>query len=88
MVILGQYCDCQYIYSFCYCSRSKFFSINNFSHNNNFFIQVLAAIYKKSNDLEHFERKEMLPEEQKTAMNFLTVWDFEGYLKYSPLFYG
>jgi hypothetical protein len=30
----------------------------------------------------------MLPEEHKKAMNFITIWDFEGYLRYSPLFYG
>lgn len=35
-----------------------------------------------------YERKVMLYEEEKTAPKFLTVWDFEGYLKYSPLFYG
>ncbi|XP_071446401.1 transmembrane channel-like protein [Hetaerina americana] len=34
------------------------------------------------------DRKEMLPEERKTATNLLTLWDFEGALKYSPMFYG
>ncbi|XP_059612724.1 transmembrane channel-like protein [Phlebotomus argentipes] len=34
------------------------------------------------------DRKQMLPEEKATATNFLTIWDFEGFLKYSPLFYG
>jgi hypothetical protein len=37
---------------------------------------------------ELFERKVMLPEESEQAPKFVTVWDFEGYLKYSPLFYG
>lgn len=35
-----------------------------------------------------FERKVMLDDEKTSASKFLTVWDFEGYLKYSPLFYG
>jgi hypothetical protein len=34
------------------------------------------------------ERKEMLPEEKAKATNLLTLWDFEGVLRYSPLFYG
>ncbi|XP_052125646.1 transmembrane channel-like protein isoform X2 [Frankliniella occidentalis] len=34
------------------------------------------------------ERKEMLDEERKTAYNLYTLWDFEGPLRYSPLFYG
>lgn len=34
------------------------------------------------------ERKEMLPDEKLTATNLLTLWDFEGILKYSPIFYG
>ncbi|XP_034232808.1 transmembrane channel-like protein 2 [Thrips palmi] len=34
------------------------------------------------------ERKEMLPEERATAYNLYKLWDFEGPLKYSPLFYG
>ncbi|CAH0546892.1 unnamed protein product [Brassicogethes aeneus] len=29
-----------------------------------------------------------LPEEHYNATNFLTLWDFEGVFKYSPLFYG
>lgn len=34
------------------------------------------------------DRKILLPEEKKTASNFITIWDFEGSLKYSPMFYG
>ncbi|XP_046391532.1 transmembrane channel-like protein [Ischnura elegans] len=37
---------------------------------------------------ESDDRKQMLPEEKKTATNLLTLWDFEGALKYSPMFYG
>ena len=33
-------------------------------------------------------RKLMLPIEQKTATNLKVLWDFEGILRYSPLFYG
>lgn len=34
------------------------------------------------------DRKFILPEEKYNSTNFLTLWDFEGVLKYSPLFYG
>ncbi|XP_049786229.1 transmembrane channel-like protein [Schistocerca cancellata] len=34
------------------------------------------------------ERKEMLPRERRTATNLDTLWDFDGVLKYSPIFYG
>ncbi|OXU24019.1 hypothetical protein TSAR_012214 [Trichomalopsis sarcophagae] len=34
------------------------------------------------------ERKIMLPEEQVKSTHLLTLWEFEGYLKYSPFFYG
>ncbi|XP_050312328.1 transmembrane channel-like protein isoform X2 [Anthonomus grandis grandis] len=34
------------------------------------------------------ERKFVLPEEKYNSTNLLTLWDFEGLFKYSPLFYG
>ncbi|XP_037945139.1 uncharacterized protein LOC119677740 [Teleopsis dalmanni] len=33
-------------------------------------------------------RKKMSDQEFKVAGNFLTFWEFGGYLKYSPMFYG
>ncbi|XP_022253644.1 transmembrane channel-like protein 3 [Limulus polyphemus] len=33
-------------------------------------------------------RKEIETEEQDSALNLKAIWDFEGYLKYSPIFYG
>ena len=33
-------------------------------------------------------RKVMLPIEEKTAANLKVLWDFEGILRYSPMFYG
>ena len=33
-------------------------------------------------------RKKMLPIEQKTSKNLKVLWDFEGILRYSPMFYG
>lgn len=38
--------------------------------------------------VKYYERKVMLKSERDIAPNFLTVWDFEGFLKYSPIFYG
>jgi hypothetical protein len=45
--------------------------------------QMLTADPRSAGD-----RKEMLPEERAKATNLLTLWDFEGVLRYSPLFYG
>ncbi|CAL1277667.1 unnamed protein product [Larinioides sclopetarius] len=33
-------------------------------------------------------RKEIKSEEAESALNLKNIWDFEGYLKYSPIFYG
>lgn len=49
---------------------------------------MIAADPKNTENADIYERKVMLDGEKKIASNFLTVWDFEGYLKYSPLFYG
>ena len=45
--------------------------------------QILAA---DRHDLG--ERKELLEVEKKHAYDLKTIWDFEGILKYSPIFYG
>lgn len=34
------------------------------------------------------ERKIMLKEESNKSTHLLTLWEFEGVLKYSPFFYG
>ncbi|KAB0796732.1 hypothetical protein PPYR_10793 [Photinus pyralis] len=34
------------------------------------------------------DRKDILSEDKYNSTNFLTMWDFEGVLKYTPLFYG
>nr|CAD7567447.1 unnamed protein product [Timema californicum] len=33
-------------------------------------------------------RKRMTPEEETKSTNLITLWNFEGVLKYSPIFYG
>ncbi|XP_075526894.1 transmembrane channel-like protein 1 [Dermacentor variabilis] len=33
-------------------------------------------------------RKQLESEEMKSALNLQAIWEFEGYLKYSPIFYG
>ena len=45
--------------------------------------QVLATEWDVSG-----ERKGLLPAERRTATDLQTLWDFEGILKYSPIFYG
>lgn len=67
-------------------SHIKFPSLN--CNQNSPLLKVLAADGEKAQTPEMVERKVMLDDEKKIASNFLTVWDFEGYLKYSPLFYG
>lgn len=34
------------------------------------------------------ERKIMLEREKYSAFNLKVLWDFEGFLRYSPTFYG
>lgn len=34
------------------------------------------------------ERKSILPWERISAYDFKVMWDFEGIMKYSPIFYG
>lgn len=34
------------------------------------------------------ERKTILKEDQISAFDFKVLWDFEGILRYSPVFYG
>jgi transmembrane channel-like protein len=34
------------------------------------------------------DRKVMLEDERSISKNFMTIWEFEGFMKYSPLFYG
>jgi hypothetical protein len=50
---------------------------------NSLLFQLLTADPKSAG-----ERKEMLPEEKAKSTNLMTLWDFEGVLKYSPIFYG
>lgn len=47
------------------------------------YLQLLTADPQTAGD-----RKHILAEDKYNATNFLTLWDFEGVLKYSPLFYG
>ncbi|KAK5642603.1 hypothetical protein RI129_008770 [Pyrocoelia pectoralis] len=42
----------------------------------------------KTSSASNPERKKILPEDKYNSTNFLTLWDFEGILKYTPLFYG
>jgi hypothetical protein len=51
-------------------------------------LKVIATDTRNTENPDIFERKVMLEGEKKIASTFLSVWDFEGYLKYSPLFYG
>ena len=52
-------------------------------HQRSLMLQLLTADTKSAG-----ERKEMLPEEKAKSTNLMTLWDFEGVLKYSPIFYG
>ena len=48
-----------------------------------FFLKVLAADWEGTG-----ARKKMLPVESHYAFNLKVMWDFEGIMRYSPIFYG
>ncbi|XP_075991461.1 transmembrane channel-like protein [Anticarsia gemmatalis] len=41
-----------------------------------------------ANPYQDGERKLIMEEEKRNASNLLTLWEFEGVLKFSPIFYG
>lgn len=47
------------------------------------FSQVLTT-----NKADTGERKTLLPEEEATSMELMTLLNFEGVLQHSPMFYG
>ncbi|XP_061400268.1 transmembrane channel-like protein, partial [Musca vetustissima] len=49
---------------------------------------VIGPEYFGTKNDEIDPRKKMTEREYKVAGNLLTIWEFEGYLKYSPMFYG
>uniref|UniRef100_A0A1I8MDH9 TMC domain-containing protein n=1 Tax=Musca domestica TaxID=7370 RepID=A0A1I8MDH9_MUSDO len=49
---------------------------------------VIGPEYFGTKNDEIDPRKRMTDRENKVAGNLLTIWEFEGYLKYSPMFYG
>lgn len=50
------------------------------------FLAVPELITLDTNSTDR--RKRMSKEEYDVAKKLITIWEFEGYLKYSPLFYG
>lgn len=42
----------------------------------------------ESNGEASVRRKNILDEDKYNSTNFLTLWNFEGIFKYSPIFYG
>ncbi|XP_068630050.1 transmembrane channel-like protein [Battus philenor] len=54
----------------------------------NLLVFVIIPECLTANPLEDGERKIIMKEEQRNSTNLLTVWEFEGVLKYSPIFYG
>ncbi|XP_036339731.1 uncharacterized protein LOC118749048 [Rhagoletis pomonella] len=49
---------------------------------------VIGPEYFATKKDETDPRKRMTEHEYKVAGNFFTYWEFEGYIKYSPMFYG
>ncbi|XP_056629914.1 transmembrane channel-like protein [Diorhabda sublineata] len=49
---------------------------------------VTIPEYLIANPLDFQDRKVILEEEKYNATNFMTLWEFDGLLKYTPLFYG
>lgn len=52
------------------------------------FIMVPEEIYINADKAKCDIRKTMSPQERALTRNFSTIWEFEGPLKYSILFYG
>uniref|UniRef100_A0A182P3J7 TMC domain-containing protein n=1 Tax=Anopheles epiroticus TaxID=199890 RepID=A0A182P3J7_9DIPT len=52
------------------------------------FIMVPEEIYVDPEKAKCDIRKTMSKQELSLTRNFSTIWEFEGHLKYSPLFYG
>ncbi|XP_045490237.1 transmembrane channel-like protein [Pieris rapae] len=49
---------------------------------------VIVPEYLTANPKLDGERKIIMEHERRNATNLLTLWEFEGILKYSPIFYG
>ncbi|KPJ09084.1 Transmembrane channel-like protein 3 [Papilio machaon] len=49
---------------------------------------VITPEYLTANPLQDGERKIIMEEERRNSTNLLTMWEFDGVLKYSPIFYG
>nr|XP_021194817.2 transmembrane channel-like protein isoform X1 [Helicoverpa armigera] len=49
---------------------------------------VIVPEYLTANPQQDGERKTIMEEEKQNATNLLTLWEFEGVLKFSPIFYG
>ncbi|XP_047525064.1 transmembrane channel-like protein [Pieris napi] len=49
---------------------------------------VIVPEYLTANPKLDGERKIIMEDERRNATNLLTLWEFEGILKYSPIFYG
>ncbi|XP_045509876.1 transmembrane channel-like protein [Colias croceus] len=49
---------------------------------------VIVPEYLTANPVQDGERKIIMEEERRNATNLLTLWEFDGVFKYSPIFYG
>ncbi|XP_028177658.1 transmembrane channel-like protein 3 [Ostrinia furnacalis] len=49
---------------------------------------VIVPEYLTANPKQDGERKIIMEEERSNATNLLMLWEFEGVLKFSPIFYG
>ncbi|CAH0401812.1 unnamed protein product [Chilo suppressalis] len=49
---------------------------------------VIVPEYLTGNPQQDGERKIIMKDELQNATNLLTLWEFEGVLKFSPIFYG
>ncbi|XP_013179025.1 PREDICTED: transmembrane channel-like protein 3 [Papilio xuthus] len=49
---------------------------------------VITPEYLTANPSQDGERKIIMEEERRNSTNLLTMWEFDGVLKYSPIFYG
>ena len=76
------------------CKVFCFFSFSRWLFWMNFTITILVTVFVIIPEVLAADwegtgaRKKMLPVEQYYAYNLRIMWDFEGSLRYSPIFYG
>lgn len=85
---VGQHYDCHTAGGLRHWPGGEYPSTNCFLHRLLYLFLILLTQYFATKHDESDPRKRMSESEYQIAGNLFTFWEFEGYLKYSPMFYG